>query len=93
MPIHPATRNLRFLLLLAATLVILLSVDYLGAFAGIDTLLSVSNLSDKFCYFVKKVDLTIFFIFLCVSCNILKIHLKMLLLINISLLRLKCEVA
>lgn len=55
--------------------------------------LSVSNLSDKFCYFVKKVDLTIFFIFLCVSCNILKIHLKMLLLINIGLLRLKCEVA
>jgi len=37
MPTHPVTRNLRFLLLLAATLVILLSVDYLGAFAGIDT--------------------------------------------------------
>ncbi|SJZ60456.1 sensor domain CHASE2-containing protein [Trichlorobacter thiogenes] len=37
MPTHPVTRNLRFLLLLAATLVILLSVDYLGAFAGVDT--------------------------------------------------------
>jgi len=37
MPTHPVTRNLRFLLLLTATLVILLSVDYLGAFAGIDT--------------------------------------------------------
>jgi len=37
MPTHPVTRNLRFLLLLAAALVILLSVDYLGAFAGIDT--------------------------------------------------------
>lgn len=37
MPTHPVTRNLRFLLLLAATLVILLTVDYLGAFAGVDT--------------------------------------------------------
>ncbi|MCE1225096.1 MAG: CHASE2 and HATPase_c domain-containing protein [Geobacteraceae bacterium] len=37
MPMNPITRNLRVLLLLAATLVILLSVDYLGAFAGIDT--------------------------------------------------------
>ncbi|MDK9716446.1 MAG: CHASE2 and HATPase_c domain-containing protein [Trichlorobacter sp.] len=37
MPTHPVPHNLRFLLLLAATLVILLSVDYLGAFAGVDT--------------------------------------------------------
>ena len=37
MPTNPVTRNLRFLLLLAATLLILLSVDYLGAFAGVDT--------------------------------------------------------
>ena len=37
MPTHPVTRNLRFLLLLAAALLMLLAIDYLGAFAGVDT--------------------------------------------------------
>ena len=37
MPTHSVTRNLHFLLLLAVTLVIVLSIDYLGSFAGIDT--------------------------------------------------------